>query len=232
MFDALMWLVLAILFVALPISIILLIIRAIKRKPVKKIFQSIIALIVIALLVFFGALVTAPDDEPTEESQSTETETVETTTETETTEIMQETTVPSTTEVETTVQYGSAMVEQFKSLGFTHEEAEEVAEIFKTVGITDISNIRAVGNNGIDSLQAFRCDIFDLQKDKGGPSLLFTVEKRKLCHISLNGFMNSNSLEYDSVVLYDIWNEDGTINYSAVGYKAVVDYKNGKITKY
>ena len=44
--------------------------------------------------------------------------------------------------------------------------------------------------------------------------------------------MNSNSLQYDSVVLYDIWNEDGTINNDAIGYKYVVDYKNGKITKY
>lgn len=124
------------------------------------------------------------------------------------------------------------MVEQFKSLGFTQEEAKEVETIFKTVGITKISNIQAVGNNGIDNLQAFRCDIFDSQRDKGGPSLLFTVEKRQLCHISLNGFKNSLTLEYDSIVLYDIWNEDGTINKDAIGYKNVVDYENGKITQY
>jgi hypothetical protein len=39
-------------------------------------------------------------------------------------------------------------------------------------------------------------------------------------------------MEYDNVVLYDIWNEDGTINEDAVGYKAVFDYENKKITNY
>ena len=226
MFDTLMWLVLAIVFVALPISIILLIVRAIKKKPVKKILKTIGVLFFAALVLFIAAMF-APDDTPTEETQSTE---VETTTFEQVTEV--ETTTELVTEEGTTVQYGSVMVEQFKSLGFTQKEAEKVEKIFKTVGITKISNIQAVGNNGIDKLQAFKCDIFDLQRDKGGPSLLFTVEKRQLCHMSLNGFMNSNSLEYDSIVLYDIWNEDGTINTNAIGYKNVVDYENGKITKY
>ena len=227
MFGFLMWSVVMILFVALPISIVLLIVRAIKKTPVKKILQSILALIIIAFSCFVGALFSAPSDEQTEELQSTESEaiTLEQTTEAEiTTELI--------TDAETTVQYGSAMVEQFKSLGFTQEEAEEVEVIFKTVGITKISNIQAVGNNGIDKLQAFRCDVFDSSRDKGGASLLFTVEKRQLCHMSLNGFMNSLTLGYDSVVLYDIWNEDGTINNDAIGYKYVVDYENGKITKY
>lgn len=226
MFDTLMWLVLAIVFIALPISIVLLIVRAIKKKPVKKILKSIGVLFLAALVLFIAAMF-APDDTPTEESQSTET--VETTT-VETTET--ETATELVKQEETTVQYSSVMIEQFKSLGFTYTEAKKVESIFKTVGITEISNIQAVGSNGIDNLQAFRCDIFDSKKDKGGPSLLFTVEKRQLCHISLNGFMNSNSLQYDSVVLYDIWNEDGTINNDTIGYKYVVDYENGKITKY
>ena len=88
MFDALMWLVLAIVFIALPISIILLIIRAIKKKPVKKILKTIGVLFLAALVLFIAAMF-APDDTPTEETQSTETvesTTVETTTETETTE--------------------------------------------------------------------------------------------------------------------------------------------------
>ena len=75
MFDALMWLVLAIVFVALPISVILLIVRAIKKKPVKKNLKLILALIVAALLVFIVAMFT-PDDTPTEESQSTEEATI------------------------------------------------------------------------------------------------------------------------------------------------------------
>lgn len=85
MFDALMWLVVAIVFVALPISIILLIVRAIKKKPVKKNLKLILALIVAALVVFVVAMFT-PDDTPTEESQSTTQEAVVSTTAEATTE--------------------------------------------------------------------------------------------------------------------------------------------------
>jgi hypothetical protein len=85
MFDALMWLVLAIVFVALPISIILLIIRAIKKKPIKKNLKLIGALVLAALVVFVVAMF-APDDTPTEESQSTTQEAVISTTAEATTE--------------------------------------------------------------------------------------------------------------------------------------------------
>ena len=185
--------------------------------------RVMIIVVVFVIACFAIAFFAAPSDEQVTENETT---ILEQTTEAETV------TTEETTVEETTVQSVSVMVEQFKSLGFTEEEAEEVEAIFKTVGITKITNIQAVGNNGIDKLQAFRCDVFDSSKDKGGPSLLFTVEKRQLCHMSLNGFKNSLTFEYDSVVLYDIWNEDGTINNDAVGYKYVVDYENGKITKY
>ena len=132
----------------------------------------------------------------------------------------------------TTAEQVVPMEDQFVALGFTEEEAEEVKVIFETVGITDISNIRATGNGSIDDLQAFQCDVYGSSADNGGMSLLFTVENRRVCHISLNGFYNSTLMKYDSVVLYDIWNEDGTINEDAVGYKNVVDYENGKITEY
>jgi hypothetical protein len=132
----------------------------------------------------------------------------------------------------TTAEQVVPMEEQFVSLGFTEEEAEEMKVVFETVGITDISNIRATGNGDIDNLQAFQCDVYGSSADKGGMSLLFNVEKRQVCHISLNGFTDTYTGEKKSVVLYDIWNEDGTINEDAVGYKYVVDYENGKITKY
>ena len=192
-------------------------------KSTKRLLQVMIIVVAFVIVCFSIALFATPSGE--QQPTGIETTTSEPTT-------AEEATTELVTEEKTTVQVVSAMVEQFKSLGFTQKEAEKVEKIFKTVGITEISNIQAVGNNGIDKLQAFKCDIFDSQRDKGGPSLLFTVEKRQLCHISLNGFKNSLTLQYDSIVLYDIWNEDGTINKDAIGYKNVVDYENGKITKY
>ena len=137
---------------------------------------------------------------------------------------------------------------QFVWLGFTNDEAQEMSKIFKTVGITDISNIQTFGNAGIDNLQAFRCNIYDSDPDKGGLSVHFTVDKRQLCFISLDGiattkvdyayinifgnvkFKTSNSKK--SVTLYDIWDENGEIIPNAIGYKAVLDYENKKITPY
>ena len=245
MFDALMWLVLAIVFVALPISIILLIIRAIKKKPIKKNLKLIGALVVAALVVFIVAMF-APDDTPTEESQSTTQEAAISTTAEATTEEI--TTTEPTTEEATTARFGSAMVECFKSFGFTHEEAEEMEKIFKTVGLTDISNVRYAIGDGIDKLQAFTCDIFDYSKAKDGLSVHFTVDKRQLCFISLDGIPATNvdyayinifgnvkfktSSGKRSVTLYDVWDENGEIIPNAVGYKAVFDYENKKITAY
>ena len=137
---------------------------------------------------------------------------------------------------------------QFGWLGFTEDEAQEMSNIFETVGITDISNIQAVGNAGIDNLQAFICNIYDSNPDKGGLSLHFTVEKRQLCFISLDGiadtkvdyayinifgnvkFKTSNGKK--SVTLYDVWDENGEIIPNATGYKAVLDYENKKIEAY
>jgi hypothetical protein len=140
------------------------------------------------------------------------------------------------------------MVTQFKDLGFTDAEAENMKEIFTTVGIAEISNIQPVGNAGIDNLQAFKSDIYDSHADKGGISIHFTIDKRQLCFISLDGiattkvdyayinifgnvkFKTSNGTK--SVTLYDVWDENGEIIPNAIGYKAVLDYENKKITAY
>ena len=246
MYDAFLWLFAIIMFIALPVLTILLIVRAIRRKPVKKIILSLMLCVVVSFVSIFGALFTVPEDMRTEMPSTT----TEPASEAEITEATTEeiTATEPTTEEATTVQHSSVMVEQFKSLGFTQGEAEEMQEIFTTVGITEINNIRAVGNNGIDNLQAFICDIFDYSKDKGGVSVHFTVDKRQLCFISLDGipatnvdyayinifgnvkFKTSNGTR--SVTLYDIWDESGEIIPNAVGYKAVFDYENKKITAY
>ena len=161
----------------------------------------------------------------------------------ETTEVAseKETHVPVTEKV-------AAMEDQFIALGFTQEEAEEMKDIFTTVGITEISNIQKALGDGIDNLQSFTCDVFEYRKDKGGISVHFTIDKRQLCFMSLDGipttktdyyYINifgnvkaktSNSVK--SVTLYDIWDENGEIISDAVGYKAVFDYENKKITAY
>ena len=124
------------------------------------------------------------------------------------------------------------MVQQFIELGFTEAEAKKMEEIFNTVGITEVSSIQAVGNDGIDKLQTFHCDIYDYRKDKGSPYIRFVIDKRQLCFISIDGLYGDSYSERNNVVLYDIWNEDGEIDESAIGYQAVFDYENEKITKY
>lgn len=140
------------------------------------------------------------------------------------------------------------MIEQFMTLGFTESEASEMKEIFETVGITEISNIQGIGDASIDNLKAFTCDIFDYRADKGGISAHFTIDKRQLCYISIDGiptskldyayinifgnvkYKTSNSVA--SVTMYDVWDEEGEIIPDAIGYKAVFDYENNKITSY
>lgn len=159
---------------------------------------------------------------------------------------------PTTTKKEnnppTTIAPKKTMVEQFKSLGFTQAEAEEMEDIFTTVGITEISNIRFAVGDGIDKLQTFKCDIFDYPASKGGVSVHFTIDKRQLCFISLDGIPTTKadyayinvlgnvkvktSNTTTSVTLYDKWDENGEIDENAVGYKAVFDYENKKIENY
>lgn len=173
---------------------------------------------------------------------------VATTEQVETTAKVQEpTTEKATTEIATTEKVDT-MVSQFITLGFTQAEAQEMKEIFATVGITEISNVHVAIGSGIDNLQSFTCDIYDYHKDKGGISVHFTVDKRQLCFISLDGipttktdyayinifgnvkFKTSNSTK--SVTLYDKWDENGEIDNSAIGYQAVFDYEDKKITNY
>lgn len=141
-----------------------------------------------------------------------------------------------------------SMIEQFMTLGVTESEASEMKEIFDTVGITEISNIQFVAGDGIDKLQAFKCDIFDYRADKGGISAHFTIDKRQLCYISIDGIPTSKvdyayinifgNVKYKttnsrrSVTMYDVWDEEGAIVPDAIGYKAVFDYENNKITAY
>lgn len=208
--------------IVMPVLIVMLVIRLIKKKPKKRIAYSLLACFLCSVAFVFGSLFTAPEDIQAEMPSTTEQQVIENTEPKTESPI---TTEPATEKVDT-------MVQQFIQLGFTQIEAEKMKDIFSTVGITEISNIKAVGDSGIDNLQPFKCDIYTSRTDKGGPSLLFTIENRKLCHISLNGFYNSKYMEYDSVVLYDIWNENGEIDPNAVGYKAVLDYEGGKITNY
>lgn len=137
------------------------------------------------------------------------------------------------------------MSEQFVALGFAEEEAQTMKEIFTTVGITEISNIEEGVGSGIDKLQSYKCNIFDYQSSL---SLHFTIDKRQLCFISLDGipttktdyayinifgnvkFKTSNSTK--SVTLYDVWDENGEIIPDAVGYKAVFNYEEKKIENY
>lgn len=226
-----------ILFVVAPILTITLIVRFLKKKPIKRVLQalgmSVICFIVLAIIAMF----TVPEDMATE--MQTTTERVETTAKTQ---------EPTTKEPPTTTVPQNTMIEQFKSLGFTQAEAEEMKDIFATVGITEISNIQFAVGDGIDKLQTFKCDIFDYHRDKGGVSVHFTIDKRQLCFISLDGIPTTKadyayinifgnvkvktSNTTKSVTLYDKWAENGEIDENSVGYKAVFDYENKKIENY
>ncbi len=135
-------------------------------------------------------------------------------------------------ESEETKEEVKTMAEQFTEIGFTDEEVKKMQEIFTTVGITEISNIKAAVGDGIDKLQSFKCDMYDSTSDKGGVVVQFTIDKRQLCYISVNGFYNTITMQYDSAVLYDILDENGEIIPDTVGYKAVLDNENKKITPY
>lgn len=238
MYDLFLSLSAITIFVMMPVLIVMLIVRLIKKKPKKKLAYSLSVSFVCSIVFVFGAMFTAPDDIQTEVPSTTEQQVVETTEPKTESPI---TTEPVTEKVDT-------MVQQFIQLGFTQAEAEKMKDIFSTVGITEISNIKAVGDNGIDNLQAFKCDIYDYRADKGGISLHFTIDKRQLCFISLNGIPTTKTNYYyinifgnvkaktsnstKSVTLYDTWDENGEIDNSAIGYQAVFDYENSKITKY
>lgn len=237
MYDFMLNTEIFILFVVAPILTITLIVRFLKKKPIKRVLQalgmSVIYFIVLAIIAIF----TVPEDMATEMQTTTE--------QVETTAKIQE---PTTKEPPTTTVPQNTMIEQFKSLGFTQAEAEEMKEIFATVGITKISNIRSAVGDGIDKLQTFKCDIFDYHRDKGGVSVHFTIDKRQLCFISLDGIPTTKadyayinifgnvkvktSNTTKSVTLYDKWDENGEIDENSVGYKAVFDYENKKIENY
>lgn len=209
---------------AVPVLLIVFAISRKKKKDTKKVGRATaICAILVLPLIIAGAIVNSVENPSTDE---------EPTANTEETEAVEEKT----------------MLEQFVEIGLTEEEATEVQEIFTTVGITKISNIQEAVGTGIDNLQSFKCDIYDYHADKGGISIHFTVDKRQLCFISLDGiptkevdyayinifgnvkFKTSNGKR--SVTLYDVWDENGEIIPDAVGYKAVFNYENKTITNY
>lgn len=231
----------AILFM-LPVMIVILITQAIRKKLSKK-FLWVLAITAgcfwISLFVSIGTSPETDDFAMVDEHTTTQVETTAKTQEPTTKE--QETNPPTTAPQNT-------MVKQFKSLGFTQAEAEEMKDIFATVGITEISNIQFAVGDGIDKLQTFKCDIFDYHASKGGVSVHFTIDKRQLCFISLDGIPTTKadyayinvlgnvkaktSNTTTSVTLYDKWDENGEIDENAIGYKAVFDYENRKIENY
>lgn len=138
----------------------------------------------------------------------------------------------SSTDEPAETQETKTMLEQFVDLGFTETEAEKMQEIFTTVGITEVRNIKAAIGEGIDKVQSFKCDMYNSSADKGGVVVQFTIDQRQLCYISVNGFYNTKTMQYESAVLYDIWDSNGEIIPDAIGYKAVLDNENKKITPY
>ena len=194
-----------------------------KGKKMKKLVALLLALVMLLSLAACGVVTVSDDDD---ENTTTESETKN-----------------DGKKVES-----NPMEAQFKALGFTSDEAAKMKEIFTTVGIAEINTIQAGIGSGIDNLQSFTCNIYDSSADKGGLSVLFTIEKRQLCFISLNGIPTTN-VDYayinifgnvkfktsngkKSVTLYDIWNENGEIIPDEIGYKAVLDWGNKKITSY
>lgn len=227
------------LFIVYPALTVLLIVKAKKKEPIKPVFKGYGLVTIILFCALIAGAMTMPDtDEPTTvQVETTTAESKESTAKKETTTQEPTTAVPQDT-----------MVEQFKALGFTETEAKEMKEIFTTVGITEINNIQHITGDGIDKLQAFRCDIYDYHRDKGGIFVHFTIDKRQLCFISLDGIPTTKadyayinifgnvkvktSNTTKSVTLYDKWDENGEIDENSIGYKAVFDYDNKKIEKY
>lgn len=242
MFGAFLCLWAAITLIAMPVIIIILIISLVKKKTWLKPAIVLPICIVMSGITCCGGFFTMPEDMVDEITTASE----------ETTEagvtIPLSSTVAGSVDEEIITERVDVMIQQFIDLGFTQDEAKEMKEIFTTVGITEISNIRTAMGEGIDKLQAFICDVFEYSKDKGGISVHFTIEKRQLCFISLDGIpatktdyyyidifgnvkaKTSNSVK--SVTLYDVWDENGEIIPDAVGYQAVFDYENSKITAY
>lgn len=261
MSDVFLWLWLATMLLVPPSLLIVLIVRLVKKKSKWQVLVSIPFFISLSFLFLATSILTV---EVPETSETTTTEQVETTTEK---QVVTTTEKPTTTEKVTTPPTttkkavtttapvtekaakpkADTMVSQFVALGFTQAEAKEMKKIFTTVGITEISNIKPAAGSGIDKLQSFTCDIYDYHRDKGGVSVHFTIDKRQLCFISLDGIPSTKTDAYinifgnvkfkttnstRSVTLYDKWDENGEIDESAMGYIAVFDYENKKITKY
>lgn len=241
MFGTLMWSIVIILFIALPISIILLIIRAIRRKPIKKIFQSIMALIVIALSCFVGALFTVPEDAQTEQPSTTEEEIITPTT----SEVVSETTTVATI-VKPTNQ--EIMIKQFIELGFTEDEAKEAQEIFANVGITKISDltVRSRTVDGLDGEIQYTCNFNHFDRKTQEIGLGFIIMRRKIQRVDICNFPHGNTFEfYKSLTMLDgIEKGDSVVLYykklkgylqvdeNSVGYRAVYDSATHSVSKY
>ena len=133
---------------------------------------------------------------------------------------------------------------QFVEIGFNESEAQDLENKFNIMGLTEIRDIKLAIGNGIDGLQSFIAKVFDTE----ALTLQFTIENRQLCYVSLNGFRTEKiegvyvniwgNLKFKivdskaSIVLYDIWDENGEIIEGATGYKAIYDYKNNLLSEY
>lgn len=233
--------IVGILVFAIPIEILIFLIRWIRCKSKKKLgIAIIISIVCFVVFTLIGALSWDSAKKPEPTVAYTESGVTKGETETVVTE-------PSGERQEEPVQ-STDLLSQFKQLGFTDTEAQKIKEIFSVVGITKISNITNGSGTGIDNLQSFKCDIFDYHADKGGLSVHFTIENRKLCYIELHGIPTEKVDHFyitifgnvkaktvsskKSVVLYDIWDENGEIIEGAVGYKAVFNFEEKEITSY
>lgn len=244
---------------AIPILLITLIVQSVRKKANRGIGYALISCIVCFVVFTIVGVFNVPPEKAVDNVQTSTVDTASKTQsekatsspkgdKTETTSSKEEVTESKEETTKVPVEKKDNMITQFKGLGFTDAEAQKMKEVFITVGITEIKNIQAVGNVGIDKLQVFKSDIYDSRADKGGISIHFTIDKRQLCFIAVDGiattkvdyayinifgnvkFKTSNGTK--SVTLYDKWDENGEIDNNSIGYKAVLDYKNKKITNY
>ncbi|MGN0535725.1 MAG: zinc-ribbon domain-containing protein [Eubacterium sp.] len=150
----------------------------------------------------------------------------------------------STKKESTTQSQVMTMQKQFENIGLSAAEAKEYEQIFNKLGLKQISNIEpGVGDGSVNGLQAYRCKLYDYTSLQ----INFTVENRKLCYVEIAGLPASKSEFYigmfgnlktkqvqttTSVTMYEIWDDDGNIDYNKSGYLAVFDYENEKISEY
>lgn len=239
MYDAFLGLFAITLFIALPVFVILLIVRAMKKKPIKKIVQSLLLCVAFGIVCIIGGVITMPEDTQTEMPQGTEVATTqpvatteaetekESATAEETTKAVESTTAEPTTEAETTAERIESttetkafteqelMIMQFETLGLTKSEAEEAQKIFENVGITKIRNIsKELGTTtGVDGEVRYNCDFSSFNRRSEGIGLTFVIMRRKIQRIDISHFPHGNTRNmYKSLTLFEGVQESDSIS--------------------